>query len=57
MEQRVSMNSLKKGFRTYINSRSGKPLKSISKRTRKAALRLVSFLGSSEVPLLCVVQG
>ena len=45
MEQRVSINSLKKGFRTYVNSRSGKPLKSISERTSKAALHPVSFFG------------
>ena len=31
MEQRVSMNSLKKEFRAYVNSRSGKPLKGIRK--------------------------
>ena len=39
------------------NSRSGKTLKSGSERTRKADLRPVSFCGSSEVPLPCVVQG
>ena len=43
MEQRVSTNPLKKEFRTYVNSRSRKPLKAIIERMSKAALHPVSF--------------
>ena len=42
MEKTVFSNSLKKELRTYVNIKSGKPLKAISKRTSKAALRPVS---------------
>ena len=57
MEQRVFTNSLKEEFCTYVNSRSGKPLKAISERMSKAALHPVSFWGSSEVHLPCGAQG
>ena len=43
IEHRVSMNSLKNKFRTYIDIRKRKQLKGISKRMSKAALRVVSF--------------
>ena len=57
MEQRVTMNDLKKELHTYVNSRSRKPLNDIRKCMSKAYLRPFSFLGSSEVPLPCGAQG
>ena len=36
MEQRVFMNSINKKFHTYVNSKSGKPIKAISEWMIKA---------------------
>ena len=52
MEQTVSTNSLGIEFCTFVNSRSGKKPKAIRKRMSKADLIPVSFLVSSEGPLL-----
>ena len=57
MEQIFLINFLNKKFRTYVNSRSDKPLKDIRERTSKADLHPVSFWGSSEVTLLYRAQG
>ena len=57
MEQRVSTNSFKKGFRTYLNIIRGKPLKAISEQTSNKDLRPVQFGESVEVPLPCGAQG
>ena len=43
MYQRFFTNYLEKKFRTYVSSKSGKPLKNIIKRTSKADLHPVSF--------------
>ena len=57
MWQKVFTNYSKKELCTYVNIRSGKPLKATSKRTSNSDLRSVSFLESGEVPLPCGTQG